>query len=46
MRITPTTLQWEDNLRVDDYQRKQIKKAEPNDPAFEERDDMVDAIIF
>ena len=33
-RVTPTTLQWEDDLGVDDYGRKQTKKAEPNDPAF------------
>jgi len=31
---TPTYLQWRDVLRVDDYRRKQTKKAEPFDPAF------------
>ena len=34
LRIAPTYLQWRDDLRVDDYRRKQTKKAEPNDPAF------------
>jgi len=34
LRIAPTTLQWGDDLRVDDYRRKQTKKAEPNDPTF------------
>jgi len=34
VRTSPTTLQWGDDLRVDDYRRKQTKKAEPNDPAF------------
>ena len=33
LAITPT-LQWEFELGVDDYRRKQTKKAEPNDPAF------------
>jgi hypothetical protein len=33
MRTSPTNLRWGDNLRVDDYRRKQTKKAEPNGPA-------------
>jgi len=27
-------MQWEVDLGVEDYRRKQIKKAESNDPAF------------
>ena len=32
--IAPTTLQWEVDFEVDDYQRKEIKKAESSNPAF------------
>ena len=31
---SPTILQWQVNLVLDDYRRKQTKKAEPNDPDF------------
>jgi hypothetical protein len=29
LTLPPTTLQWEVDLGVDDYRRKQTKKAEP-----------------
>jgi hypothetical protein len=32
--VTPTNLQWQVVLEVDDYRKKQTKKAEPFDPAF------------
>jgi len=34
LTLTPTTLRWEVDVGVDDYRKKQRKKAEPNDPAF------------
>jgi hypothetical protein len=34
LRIAPTTLRWEVDLGVDDYRKKQTKKAETIDPAF------------
>jgi hypothetical protein len=34
LNIAPTNPQWQDNLAVNDYQRKQTKKAELKSPCL------------
>ncbi len=34
MQLPPTIMQWEVDVGVEDYQRKQIKRQSPRNPAF------------